>query len=104
MEKLEVEVGEVVVIRPPRLHLDPSSTTVVKITPTGIIKTEDGRYWNTDGYERGDTGSWGRAHIEKMTDAYRDEVKRVRLLAQINAVRWKDCPTPILEAVVEHLK
>ena len=73
--------------------------TVGKIHVTVAFGDQLVKY-RLNGSAAGDFDSWGgRPRIEPTTQAHRDEIKRSRIGARMDRVRWRDMPLTVLVAV-----
>ena len=83
-------------------HKNYKMTTIVKVTPTGIIKTKCGRTYNNDGWERGKRDAWGgRTHLEPITQDIIDKIETDKLLYEIGKVKFNELPLEILREIVK---
>jgi len=76
--------------------------TVEKITPTGIIKTNDGKSWNTEGKERGATPArWARTNsLQPYTEEVKEHIKREWALNYLRKADLNVLPTDKLIEIV----
>lgn len=84
----ELKQGDKVVYNAGHRNIDYIMVTVEKITPTGIIKTSDGRSWNTNGRERGREKSTWRAtyYLQPFTQEIKDKLEKTSLCFDFNKV------------------
>lgn len=74
--------------------------TITKITPTRIIKTDDGRVFNSNGRERGSTSKWGRnVSIEPVTATLFEKIERNHLITKLSRMKLEELPTELLQKI-----
>lgn len=71
-------------------------TRIVKITPTRIIRTEDGKAFR-DGYYKVD--SWEYFRLEEVTYEIRAAILKRKLVSQLNHVKWAELPFETIKEV-----
>lgn len=76
-----------------------SITTIAKITPTGIIKTEKGSQFNPDGFQRGGDG-WGAYSLQQLTDEVKLEFKKNGLVRKCKEVDFSKLTIEQLEQIL----
>jgi len=69
--------------------------TVNKITPTGIIKTSDGKSWSNEGGERGSyRDPWrGTIRLQPYTDEIKEYITRQKAIVYLGHANFEELPT-----------
>jgi hypothetical protein len=76
-------------------------TKIAKITPTGQIKTEDGRTFK-GGWCRVNT--WESYFLREVTEKVRDSILASKLIGHMKSVDWYKVPLDKLKLVYKVLK
>jgi len=92
----ELRVGDKVVISN---RNGKSITTIVKITPTGIIKTEKGAQFNPDGFQRGGD-TWSNYSLNQLTDELQLEFKKKGLVKKFKEIDFSKLSIEQLEQII----
>ena len=72
---------------------------IIKITPSGRIKTQTGKEFNNTGEIRGSNGSW--FCLEPVTKEIVDFIERRRLVFKLREVKFEKLSAEQLRAVYE---
>lgn len=76
-------------------------TSIVKITPTRLIKTSNGKTFKKDGWQRV-SSSWDRpTYLQPVTSKIQEHVERRELLSEIKHESFEDFSTQALREFKE---
>ena len=71
---------------------------VAKVTPTGIVKLEDGSQFNKGGSERG-ADVWNHRWLHELTDEKRAEFEHRDLAQRVGEIDWSKCSADQLRRI-----
>lgn len=75
--------------------------TIIKITPTRMFKTDDGRSFSKEGSERIQASRWNRAtYLKPFTPGIADLIEQKTLLALLDNTKFKDLSLEQLREIV----
>lgn len=92
----ELKVGDKVVVNNRYRKI---LTTVIKITPKGFIKTENGFQFNSDGTQRS-SNIWDSATLLQFTDEVMLEFKKNKLVNQCKEIKFSELTIEQLEQIL----
>lgn len=76
-------------------------TTVKKITPKGMIRTDDGYLFNSDGYYRSSDFWEAGLHLEPVTEEILDSIKRKKLIQEFETIKFNQLTNDQLEKILK---